>query len=71
MGRDALLLALLLIAQLPVQEKDGEVAHVEVCDRRVESGRERPREGHEDVATVRARWSMRVQRAQRDQRTYT
>ena len=49
---DVLLFALLFVPQLPMDQEHGEVGHVEVCDGRLEASRERPREGHEEVATA-------------------
>jgi hypothetical protein len=42
-------LTVLVITSLAVNEKGSEVNDVEVCDRSVESGWERPGEGHEEI----------------------
>ena len=41
--------ACLVVTPLAVHEEDSKVDHVEVRDRRVEAGRERPGERHQEV----------------------
>lgn len=48
---NVLLFTVLVVSPLSVDEEDGEVDNVEVCDRCVELGRQRPCEGHEDITS--------------------
>lgn len=49
---DVLLLAVLVIAMLAVDEENSEVHDIEVRDRGVEAGGQRPRQSHQQVAAV-------------------
>lgn len=49
-GSNSLSFAVLIIAQLPMDEQERKIDDVEVGDDRVETGRKRPRQGHQKVA---------------------
>ena len=58
----SLLLARFVVPALTMDEKHGEVNHVEVRDGSVEAGRQRPGERHDQVAPVKAMLNLPMSR---------
>lgn len=47
---DSLLFAVLVVTHLSMNQQHCEVHDIEICHGRVETGRERPRQSHEEVS---------------------